>query len=711
LDPNTSRAAACPRFTVTEKTIILPESKLGNGHDANYRLTFMAPKRRYLSYLRERWWVTLVCVTLALGTVLTYETLRTEDFASSAQLYLTGDAQVNNVANLFNEESMTYFGTQIELLKSPRLQAAALEKARIVIEPGKKSPIDFEVVQPLKTSILKLQAIGPDPAKTQTYLQALVDEYRAFKKETREATSEDIVISLTEQLAKREASLREEQQKWAAFQKTNNVAVLGEEARSAGTYLDDLTLQLAKLKLEHGLLTNGLILDAEPGGPNVPGVEGSHTNSSNPSLFESEAMLKKARLDLAMMRADKDRPLEGLKRQYDEELARKEDSVEILESEYQMERQSLIQELKTRMAAIGAAIPVQEAKLFSVNERLSEAQRLKDNVARQQGYYDHLLATLQNVDLSKNVQQELLSVLQPATRAQPQRRYLAFRLVLAFVGGFFVSLGIVFGWHLLDDRFVSVRDIKDQFGETLLGLVPQIKVSQRKPQQALLASVDSRLAYVESYRHLRSALLLSSFEEQKPQTLLFTSATPAEGKTTIAINLARILARSGFRVVLVDADFHGGGMRRLLDAKDQLGMLDFLRGNTEPKAVVHSWDIEGLSFVPAGAHSEQSEGMLLRPKLADLLSDLRQNHDFVILDGPPILSSDDAAMLVPHADAVVLVARPFYTRSRLVRQALDMLYQRQAKQVNLILNRARADDLAGHYATNGLARPVRKEKA
>ena len=59
---------------------------------------------------------------------------------------------------------------------------------------------------------------------------------------------------------------------------------------------------------------------------------------------------------------------------------------------------------------------------------------------------------------------------------------------------------------------------------------------------------------------------------------------------------------------------------------------------------------------------------------------------------------------------VILVARPFYTRSRLVRQTLDMLYQRQAKQVTIILNRARADDLAGHYAANGLAHPAKNGK-
>lgn len=90
---------------------------------------------------------------------------------------------------------------------------------------------------------------------------------------------------------------------------------------------------------------------------------------------------------------------------------------------------------------------------------------------------------------------------------------------------------------------------------------------------------------------------------------------------------------------------------------------------------------------------------------------LRENRDFVIMDGAPILGSDDSALLVPHTDAVVLVTRPFYTRSRLVRQALDMLYQRQAKSVSFIHNRARADDLSGHYAMNGMGQPAKNGKA
>jgi capsular exopolysaccharide synthesis family protein len=277
------------------------------------------------------------------------------------------------------------------------------------------------------------------------------------------------------------------------------------------------------------------------------------------------------------------------------------------------------------------------------------------------------------------------------------------------VFGTFLGLGIVFVWYLLDDRFVSVHDIKDQFGETVLGLVPQIKVHRSKPEQALLQPNDPRPAYAESYRHLRSALLLSALGEGRPQTLLFTGVAPAEGKTTIAVNLARVLARSGLRVALVDADAHGGGIQRLMGGDPKPGVLDYLRGDAEVRSILHATDIPGLEFVPAGAPAEDAEGLFLRPKLNDLMNELRTGRDFVILDGAPILAADDAALLVPHADAVILVLRPFYSRSRLVRQALDMLYQRQAKQVTIVLNRARKDDFAGqYYARNGVSRATGK---
>ncbi|MDR3377765.1 MAG: AAA family ATPase [Verrucomicrobiae bacterium] len=715
---------------MTEKTIILPPGANGNGADAQYRLTMMVPKRRYLSYLRERWWVVLLSLAISISSIVVYETVRTQKYISVAQIYMSGNVQLN-VGSLFSEESLTYFGTQIELLKSARLQNAAFQKAGITIPPGHKNPYNIEVVQPLKTSILQLQATGPDLELTQLVLQSLVNEYLAYKKETRMTTSQDVLDSLQDGLTKKAADLQTEQENWAGFQRSNNLAVLLEESKSDGLYLSELNLNLAKLELDADLLAAGLpplstVTVASPtNSANSPTNGTPATDSLGTKLAtdlegtdkptSSENMLVSAKVELAVLRAQQNQALaehgESAAHRMNDAITNLQQRVEVLEQQNWQQQQASLDQIRKRIAAMEASIPGLEKKVLALDELLAKGDQLKNNVTREQNYYDHMLGTLQNVDLGKNLQQEVLSVLQPATAAQLEKRHLPLRIALAGFGGLCFGLGIVFVWYLLDDRFVSFHDIKDQFGETFLGLVPQIKVPKTKPQTALLNSNDPRPGYMESYRHLRSALLLSSIGEGRPQTLLFTSASPAEGKTTIAVNLARLLARSGLRVVLVDADGQGGGMSRLLGDKEQPGLLDYLRGEASAETIVHPTEFESLLLVPGGTHQNPSEGLFLRPKLAELIQELRKNADFVVLDGAPILASDAAALLVPYADSVILVTRPFYTRSRLVRQTLDMLYQRQAKHVSIILNRARPDDLAGHYAMHGMSRTHRNGTA
>ena len=86
--------------------------------------------------------------------------------------------------------------------------------------------IKLQVARPLSTSILQLMATGPDPVQARNFLKALIDDYLAFKKETRAMTSDDIVFSLSDQVTKRDAALKAEQDKWGEYQRTNSVAVL-----------------------------------------------------------------------------------------------------------------------------------------------------------------------------------------------------------------------------------------------------------------------------------------------------------------------------------------------------------------------------------------------------------------------------------------------------------------------------------------------------
>lgn len=736
-----TKCGRLPKFPMSEQTIILPPNPSGNGNDANYRLTVFAPKRRFLSYLRDRWWVVLLCVLVTTGAAVVFDTVRPETYTSFAQLYLSGDVQMG-VAGQFTEDARNYFGTQIEVLKSSKIQQAAYQDAGGPPNGSLQKLAALEVVQPMGTSILRLRITGTDPRFTQAFLKALIDEYLSYKKEIRQSTSGDAVESLTTLLGKQKDVLQAEQDKFADFVKSNkfDIAVLQEEGRTKGLYLNDLTLQLARLKLDRELLQKGITsfesassafssssnlaagslatagVGAGAGGTNLAGSSNTNLFSYPDNYNSLDPAGKDAVLRDARMR------LEDLKIEYAEVLKQPGGGMAAAKAQHLPERISEAEQmLKQReddnlaaqhsdleakdklIAAIENRIPDLKATLNDIYERLSQAQRLNNSIQREQASLDDLRNTLRRVDLGRNVEQERLSVLESASPPQPTRHLLALWVALAVVAGLALSTLIVFVWHILDDRFSSIGDLKDQFGEMLLGLIPQVRARGARPREALLRDGDARHAYVESFRHLRSALLLAAPARARTQTLLVTSAGPGEGKTTIAANLAGTLARSGLRVALIDADPHGGELHHLFDLPEKPGLFDFLRGEATAEAVMHATSVPGLLLVPRGVFNHDADGLFLRPKLGELMAALRQDRDFIILDGAPVLAADDAALLAPHADSVLVVVRPYYTRARLLRRALDMLYHRQVKQVGLILNRARADDLAGKYAMNGRA--------
>ncbi len=710
-----------------EKTIVLPPNPGGNGADANYRLTITSPKRRFLSYLRNRWWMVVVCLALTVGGTMAYETLRQETYISTAELYLTLGPQLGT--SIFSEPKDD-FATQIELLKGSRLRREALDSLGTETVNRLNGPIKVDVVRPMGTSILQLQVTSSDPNTSQQFLQALIDRYLEFKKKTRSDTSMEILASLNEELDSRETALETNQERWAAFQKTNNVILMAEEAKTASLYLADLKTQVQKLTLDRQLLEEGLAPAALPTLTNaaVPAlatnqVAGRTNEAASATKFpallsgESDLELKKVQIELATTRARRDwmstnKNETVAAHTFDDTIAQLELEVPVLESAAAAERKENAHKLDESIADRQAEVPGVEAQLRDANDVLSQAQLIKDEIQRQQNSYDSLLALKRNVDLNKNVEQEKITPLEPPSLGMPAPRSLPLRTALAAAGGLFLALGLVFVWHLLDDRLVSIHDLKDQFGETVLGLVPWVRVPKAKPQVALLANNDPRAGYVESYRHLRSALLLSSFGEARPQTLLVTGTIPAEGKTTIAVNLARMLAQSGQRVALVDADLRGGRIHQMLGKEGGPGFLDFLRGQAEAGAIIYPTDLAGLAFVPSGSLCAETDKLLAHPNLGELMKVLKDGRDFVILDGAPILATDDASLLVPFADAVVMVMRPFYTRARQARRALEMLYQRQARQVALVLNRAHTDDLAGeYYARKGKTHAAKNGKA
>jgi MinD-like ATPase involved in chromosome partitioning or flagellar assembly len=169
------------------------------------------------------------------------------------------------------------------------------------------------------------------------------------------------------------------------------------------------------------------------------------------------------------------------------------------------------------------------------------------------------------VDISRNIDQETLAILEPASPATRSYQEAKAMLSKSVVVGLGLGLAVILLITLRDDQFNSLVEVTEKFGDAVVGQVPEIPGISEVEPLALLVGNDERHMYAESYRNLRSALLYLAVDGQRPKVLLITSAVPDEGKSTIATNLARALAFGGSKVLLVDGDLRKGHIHELLN--------------------------------------------------------------------------------------------------------------------------------------------------
>jgi capsular exopolysaccharide synthesis family protein len=177
--------------------------------------------------------------------------------------------------------------------------------------------------------------------------------------------------------------------------------------------------------------------------------------------------------------------------------------------------------------------------------------------------------------------------------------------------------------------------------------------------------------------------------------VLITSAVPNEGKSTIATNLARALAMGGSKVLLVDGDLRRGRIHELLKLQSKPGLSDLLRHPDDPLKFIQATDLPGFSFLSRGSIARNPGDLYLSPAVDQILARFREQYDYVLFDSCPVFAADDTSTFAPKTDGTFFVVRCRFSHARMVREALELLFQRQARVLGLILNRS--DTSASSY--------------
>jgi polysaccharide biosynthesis transport protein len=676
---------------------------------------------RWQLLFRKYWWVVPLIVVAVIGPVCFWTFHSAPVYESQARMWLAGKLDITE-GRIYTEELLNYLGTQAELLRSPVIHKRALARlggpyarngastnaenaipAQSADTNGganARSPFKVSVVEESKSSIMKLRALGPEPAVTQAFLTYLMEEYLMFRKEAREKSSDRTLASATAQVSQLASEVTAQQEKLHAFQSSNNVVFLQEQGNSAGSYLATLNRQLATLHNELRLLQllqPDQWMERETG-PRVapPGdapLEQSLAQDMAANLAGPQLELFKVTQQMQVLKAKREeisrflRPLHPKIVKLNEEIATQEKMAETVRDEAVKQMNHRRQAIELEIQSLETASVEWDAKAIDASRKMADYDRIRQDLQRMQAAYDRMLGLIQRVDLSKNVEQENVAILEPASAAQAHRPVVR-NLGMAVVGSFFLAFGLFYLLGLSRDDFSSTTELSNHVSEEVVGNIPAISIKKPKGQLGLELLEKQRFEFLESFRQIRSSLLFMGNGCPKPKTLVIASSIPEEGKSTVALYLAATMAMGNSRVLLIDADMRRGSLHEFFGAASGPGLAEVLnREIPHAKAIVQT-GLRNLALVPAGKAKRNPGELVLSSEWDDFLAEAREQFDYVLVDTPPVLAADDAGALAPKVDGVLLVVRGSYTSARMVRGTLDALRRRHVHVIGLILNRA-----------------------
>src|SRR5438105_8265707 len=204
----------------------------------------------------------------------------------------------------------------------------------------------------------------------------------------------------------------------------------------------------------------------------------------------------------------------------------------------------------------------------------------------------------------------------------------------------------------------------------------------------LLLNGSQRSALAESYRQLRTLVLLSS-AGGAPKTLLVTSSQPGEGKTTTVVNTAMILAQTGAKVVIVDGDMRRPRLHSIFNVDNEKGLSGILASKmseAEMLCHIHQHEESNLYLLPSGRLPPNPAELLGSDQIRTLMSVLENTFTHVVIDSPPVASFTDGVLLSSVADGVLLVVHGGAASRHIVRRSKQLLSDVAAKIFGVVLN-------------------------
>jgi tyrosine-protein kinase Etk/Wzc len=288
-------------------------------------------------------------------------------------------------------------------------------------------------------------------------------------------------------------------------------------------------------------------------------------------------------------------------------------------------------------------------------------------------------------------------------RAKPKA---ALVLAIAFALGVFLGVSYLFVRKILFHGVDRPDEIEQAFGLATYAAIP-FAAAQRRMAKGLrggagnhiLAMVDPTDVSIEALRSFRTSLQFAMMEAPN-NIVMFTGPTPGLGKSFVSINLGAVLATSGKKVVIVDADLRRGHLHKYIGKRPTPGLSDYIAGNADIPSIVRNTPVAGLGVVVNGTTPPNPAELLMHDRFGELVAALSKIHDLVIVDTPPILPVTDAGIVGRHAGSVFMILKEGEHPLRMIEESIRRLRQAGVSLRGAIFNQVGASRSGqGYYGS------------
>jgi capsular exopolysaccharide synthesis family protein len=370
------------------------------------------------------------------------------------------------------------------------------------------------------------------------------------------------------------------------------------------------------------------------------------------------------------------------------------------------------------------AVKETKAEFDRLNSRSFEYQTLKREAEGDKKLYEELIRKIKEAGINASFQNSMIRVADPARPGlKPVFPITWLNVLLAFLFATFFGVGAAVLNDVLDNTIRDPDQVARWMNTDVIGSLPAVKDWRRRLSPihhvngsnngmavvhvgAALATKDpahlkdqSEQAlsnYEEAIRTLRNSILLTDFD-RRLRSVLLTSASPSEGKSTVAAHLAATHASQHKRTLLIDGDLRRPSVHRLFQVPNVMGLSNVLMKEISwLDAVVTMDEPAGLHILPAGPSTRRASD-LIGMGLAELIEEATREYDLVVLDAPPLLGFAEPLQMATAVDGVIVVARAGDTSRKALSSVITTLARLRANLVGVVLNEVHREVSAGYY--------------